>query len=62
MSLSNQNVLRKRKTFLNISIPNVFRDHEINVSYLWPMLLEEVLKVFRHLYVQQTTARVLFVT
>ncbi|XP_054860899.1 uncharacterized protein LOC118469362 isoform X2 [Amphiprion ocellaris] len=37
--------IRKRKTCINISIPNLFRHHEINKSYLWPLQLQEVLKV-----------------
>ena len=31
---------RKRKTSINL-----FRYHEINASYLWPLQLQEVLKV-----------------
>ena len=36
---------RKRKTCINILILNLFRYHEINTSYLWPLQSQKVLKV-----------------
>lgn len=37
--------IRKRKTCLNISIPNLLRHHKMNTSDLWPLPWQEVLKV-----------------